>query len=218
MTRYEQGFMSKCAEYGLDTGTVIGLLEKSARIKAKHAISALALALAGYGASRAFNTDILGGKVQMDPGGGDGESKSKLVPNGDEGKGKKSGDSGKSSGGYFNDDINYTKRRHLVNILEGGGTGAATGLALGIPAATATTLLSRNRGLRIAAGILKNPAKAGRYNRYLRRLGKSIGRKGLILIPALSALTGAGLADAKSRIRAWQDKDPMLDTVAIGRE
>ncbi len=28
MTRYEIGFMSKCAEYGLDTGTAIELLEK----------------------------------------------------------------------------------------------------------------------------------------------------------------------------------------------
>lgn len=30
MTRYEQGFLTKCAEYGVDAGTAIGLLEKTA--------------------------------------------------------------------------------------------------------------------------------------------------------------------------------------------
>ena len=30
MTRYEQGFLTKCAEYGLDAGTAMGLLEKRA--------------------------------------------------------------------------------------------------------------------------------------------------------------------------------------------
>lgn len=30
MTRYEQGFLNKCAEHGLDTGTALGLMEKKA--------------------------------------------------------------------------------------------------------------------------------------------------------------------------------------------
>lgn len=42
LTRYEQGFLSKCAEYGLDTETSVALLEKRA---------ALLPDLAGFGRS-----------------------------------------------------------------------------------------------------------------------------------------------------------------------
>jgi hypothetical protein len=33
MTRYEQGFLTKCAEYGLDSGTAMQLMQKQALLK-----------------------------------------------------------------------------------------------------------------------------------------------------------------------------------------
>lgn len=58
MTRYEQGFMNKCAEYGLDANTSLALMSKIARETRDHGEGALLGAKIGLGAGAGAGTAL----------------------------------------------------------------------------------------------------------------------------------------------------------------
>jgi len=199
--RYSNGFLTKCAEHGVDGSK---LLEKKALNWKIPAMLAGGLGL-GYLGSRAFNTDVVGGKMPDLP--------ASMAASGNTNNMDR-------NQRYFDNNTDYTRRRLIVNDLKGAGSGALKGALLGVPAAVALALFSRGKGARLASMMMRhagNGKHMARLAGYGGKMMRGAALKGLGYGLGGGALIGGATADANARLRMWEGKDPSLDTVAIGQ-